>query len=85
MFEGDSAEIFVASELVRQLIIGIICGLGSTGGYEWFKNTFLKTCDNTKVITVVPNDQCKKPDVCESCEPCDYNRDDIDENQNSEE
>lgn len=46
------SEMFVAAEFVTQLIWGIITGWGATGGYESFKNMFLKQDSSIKVIEV---------------------------------
>ena len=46
------SEVFVAAEFVTQLIWGIITGWGATGGYESFKNMFLKQDSSIKVIEV---------------------------------
>ena len=36
-----SAEILVAADLIKQICIGLLMGWAATGGYEFFKNTFL--------------------------------------------
>ena len=44
------AEVFTATEFAKQAIWGIIIGWGATGGYETFKNIFLKQDNLIKVI-----------------------------------
>lgn len=44
------AEVFTATEFVKQAIWGVIIGWGATGGYETFKNIFLKKDNLIKVI-----------------------------------
>lgn len=52
----DNTDIFLASDLIKQLILGVICGLSSTGGYEWFKNTFKVIETQDKIISFVDKD-----------------------------
>ena len=44
------AEVFTATEFAKQAIWGVIIGWGATGGYETFKNIFLKQDNLIKVI-----------------------------------
>ena len=44
------AEVFTATEFAKQAIWGVIIGWGATGGYETFKNIFLKKDNLIKVI-----------------------------------
>lgn len=46
-----SADIFVTADLVRQIMIGLVLGWASTGGYEWFVNTFVKKEQMIKSIS----------------------------------
>lgn len=46
-----SADIFVTADLVRQIMIGLVLGWASTGGYEWFVNTFIKKEQMIKSIS----------------------------------
>lgn len=45
-----SAEVLVVADLIKQICIGLLMGWSSTGGYEWFKNTFLIKREERKVI-----------------------------------
>lgn len=38
----------VVSELIKQVCIGLLMGWSATGGYEFFKNTFLNKDKNAK-------------------------------------
>ena len=44
-------EIFVAPDFIKQLCLGLAMGWTETGGYEFFKNTFLTKADEKKVIS----------------------------------
>ena len=46
-----SADIFVTAELIKQIMIGLVLGWASTGGYEWFINTFIKKEQTIKLIS----------------------------------
>ena len=46
-----STNIFVAADLIRQIMIGLVLGWASTGGYEWFVNTFIKKEQMIKSIS----------------------------------
>ena len=46
-----SVDIFVAADLIRQIMIGLVLGWASTGGYEWFVNTFIKKEQMIKSIS----------------------------------
>ena len=46
-----SVDIFVAADLIRQIMIGLVLGWASTGGYEWFVNTFIKKDQMIKSIS----------------------------------
>ena len=46
----SSVDIFVTSELIRQIMTGLVLGWASTGGYEWFINTFIKQEQVIKTI-----------------------------------
>ena len=35
------ADILVTADFIKQICIGLLMGWASTGGYEFFKNTFL--------------------------------------------
>lgn len=47
-----SAEILVAADLIKQICIGLLMGWAATGGYEFFKNTFLIQKEEKKVIAI---------------------------------
>ena len=47
-----SAEILVAADLIKQVCIGLLMGWAATGGYEFFKNTFLIQKEEKKVIAI---------------------------------
>lgn len=46
-----STNIFVTADLIRQIMIGLVLGWASTGGYEWFINTFIKKEQMIKSIS----------------------------------
>lgn len=46
------ADILVTADFIKQICIGLLMGWASTGGYEWFKNTFLKDKEEKKVIAI---------------------------------
>ena len=48
---ATGAEIFVAADFIKQLCLGLAMGWTATGGYEFFKNTFLTKADEKKVIS----------------------------------
>ena len=51
------ADVVATPELIKQVCIGLIMGWSATGGYEFFKNTFLtKKDDYKKEINYVKND-----------------------------
>ena len=53
---STSAEIFEAAAFIKELCIGLVIGWAATGGYEWFKNTFLIKNNNVKKeINLVEN------------------------------
>lgn len=45
-----SAEVLVTAEFIKQVCVGLLMGWASTGGYEFFKNTFLIQREERKVI-----------------------------------
>ena len=45
-----SAEVLVTADLIKQICVGLLMGWAATGGYEWFKNTFLVEKEERKVI-----------------------------------
>lgn len=45
-----SAEVLVTADLIKQICIGLLMGWAATGGYEWFRNTFLVEKEERKVI-----------------------------------
>lgn len=47
---ATSAEVLVTADFIKQVCIGLLMGWASTGGYEWFKNTFLIQREEKKVI-----------------------------------
>lgn len=47
---STGAEVFVAAEFIKQICVGLLMGWASTGGYEWFRNTFLVKVEEKKVI-----------------------------------
>lgn len=47
---STGAEVFVVAEFIKQICVGLLMGWASTGGYEWFKNTFLIKVEEKKVI-----------------------------------
>lgn len=47
---STGVEVFVVAEFIKQICVGLLMGWASTGGYEWFKNTFLVKVEERKVI-----------------------------------
>lgn len=47
---ATSADILVTAEFIKQVCVGLLMGWAATGGYEWFKNTFLVKMEERKVI-----------------------------------
>lgn len=45
-------EIVATADLIKQICIGLLMGWSATGGYEWFRNTFLTTKEEKKVIAI---------------------------------
>lgn len=55
------ADILVTADFIKQICIGLLMGWASTGGYEFFKNTFLiKESNYKKEINYVKNDKEEK-------------------------
>ena len=48
-----STESFTIASLIQQICLGLLIGWSATGGFEWFKNTFVKKVNSSKVISVV--------------------------------
>lgn len=57
-----SAEVLVTAEFIKQVCIGLLMGWASTGGYEWFKNTFLIQREERKVIAIETIENKKEND-----------------------
>lgn len=56
-----STDILVVADFIKQICIGLLMGWASTGGYEFFKNTFLiKESNYKKEINYVKNDKEEK-------------------------
>lgn len=47
---STGASVFEAAEFIKQICVGLLMGWASTGGYEWFRNTFLVKVGEKKVI-----------------------------------
>lgn len=47
---STGASVFEAAEFIKQICVGLLIGWASTGGYEWFRNTFLVKVGEKKVI-----------------------------------
>lgn len=47
-------ELLIVADLIKQICIGLLMGWAATGGYEWFKNTFLVEKEERKVIAREP-------------------------------
>lgn len=64
------AETMVVAELIKQICIGLLMGWAATGGYEWFKNTFLIKKEEKKVIVKEAIDKNKaeenNEEICEA-------------------
>jgi hypothetical protein len=50
---ASSTEAFEIASLIQQICIGLLLGWASTGGFEWFKNTFVNKSTVSKVISEV--------------------------------
>lgn len=48
-----STESFTIASLIQQICLGLLIGWSATGGFEWFKNSFIKKSTSSKVINVV--------------------------------
>lgn len=57
-----SAEALVTAEFIKQVCVGLLMGWASTGGYEWFKNTFLIQREEKKVIATETIENKKEND-----------------------
>lgn len=57
-----SAEVLVTAEFIKQVCVGLLMGWASTGGYEWFKNTFLIQREERKVIATETIENKKEND-----------------------
>ena len=57
-----SAEVLVTAEFIKQVCVGLLMGWASTGGYEWFKNTFLIQKEERKVIATETIENKKEND-----------------------
>lgn len=56
-----STDVLVVADFIKQICIGLLMGWASTGGYEFFKNTFLiKESNYKKEINYVKNDKEEK-------------------------
>ena len=56
------AEVLVTADFIKQVCIGLLMGWASTGGYEWFKNTFLIQREERKVIATETIENKKEND-----------------------
>lgn len=54
------ADVVETPELIKQICVGLIMGWSATGGYEWFKNTFLVEKEEKKVIATKPINENKE-------------------------
>lgn len=54
------ADVAETPELIKQICVGLIMGWSATGGYEWFKNTFLVEKEEKKVIATKPINENKE-------------------------
>lgn len=59
---ATSAEVLVTAEFIKQVCVGLLMGWASTGGYEWFKNTFLIQREERKVIATETIENKKEND-----------------------
>lgn len=51
---ATSVEVLIVADLIKQICIGLLMGWAATGGYEWFRNTFLVEKEERKVIAREP-------------------------------
>lgn len=51
---STSVEVLIVADLIKQICIGLLMGWAATGGYEWFRNTFLVEKEERKVIAREP-------------------------------
>ena len=54
------ADVAETPELIKQICVGLIMGWSATGGYEFFKNTFLVEKEEKKVIATKPINKNKE-------------------------
>lgn len=47
---STGTQIFESAEFIKQICVGLLMGWAATGGYEFFKNTFLKNMGGEKII-----------------------------------
>lgn len=57
-----SAEVLVTADFIKQVCVGLLMGWASTGGYEFFKNTFLIKREERKVIATEAIENKKEND-----------------------
>lgn len=62
-----STEVLVVADLIKQICIGLLMGWGATGGYEWFKNTFLNKEKSSYLKTIVRKDTLENNETEEYC------------------
>ena len=53
----STAEVFETSSLIQQICVGLLLGWAATGGFEWFKNTFINKPTTIKTIGIVEKEQ----------------------------
>lgn len=51
---ATSVEVLIVADLIKQICIGLLMGWAATGGYEWFRNTFLVEKEERKIIAREP-------------------------------
>lgn len=79
-----SADTMVTAELIKQICIGLLMGWSATGGYEWFKNTFLVDKEEKKVIAREPikNDKEESNEILiETTEEVKENQEEVQANE----
>lgn len=75
----SSAEILDIPTLIRQICVGLLLGWSATGGFEWFKNTFLVKSDTVKTIEVAEKEKTSEEQFKEE-----ISKEIIDEQQENE-
>lgn len=75
----SSADVLDVPTLIRHICVGLLLGWSATGGFEWFKNTFLVKSDTVKTIEVAEKEKTSEEQFKEE-----ISKEIIDEQQENE-